>query len=107
MRNVWVLAAISAVFLGVAGCGDNGTKPPTPPSPPIHMACTTPEQAGQKAADVTKKLAEAVTAKRISQDDYNAHNATIGTGLRAWSEKQDLKAYCAALDKVVTDAALR
>lgn len=71
------------------------------------MACTTPEQAGQKATDLTTKLAEAVTAKRMSEDDYRVHNATLRAGLRAWGEKRDLKAYCAALDKVVSDAALQ
>jgi len=103
MRNFWAAGAISAVVLGLAACGDSSK----PPSPPIHMACTTIEQAGQKAADITKKLAEAVTAKRMSEDDYRAHNATLRAGLRAWGEKQDLKAYCAALEKIVNDAALQ
>ena len=107
MRNVWRAGAISTCLLGLAACDNSANKPATPPSPPIHMACVTPEQAAQKAADITRKLAEAVTAKRISEDDYRAHNVTFGAGLRAWSEKQDLKAYCAALDKVVKDAALQ
>jgi hypothetical protein len=104
MQKVWRAALISSVLLGIAAC-DN--KPATPPSPPIHMACTTPAQAGQKAQEITRKLGEAVTAKRISDDDYRAYNATLSTGLQAWGEKQDLKAYCAALDKVVSDAGLQ
>ena len=107
MRNAWVVGAILAAGLGLTACDDSSKKPPAPPpSPPIRMACTTPEQAAQKLTDITKKLAAAVTAKQISEDDYRAHNATIGVGLRAWSEKHDIKAYCAALDKVVSDAAL-
>lgn len=43
----------------------------------------------------------------MSDDDYNANNATLRAGLRAWGEKRDLKAYCAALDKIVNDAALK
>ena len=43
----------------------------------------------------------------MSEDDYRVHNATLRAGLRAWGEKRDLKAYCAALEKIVNDAALR
>ena len=107
MRTVRIFGAISVGLLGLGACNDSTNKPATPPSPAIRMACTTPEQAAQKAADVTCKLSEALTAKRISEDDYRAYNATFGAGLRAWSEKQDLKAYCGALDKVVSDAALK
>ena len=107
MRNVWAVGGISALVLALAACGDGSKPPAAPTSPPIHTACTTPEQAGQKATDVTKKLAEAVTAKRMSEDDYRVHNATLRAGLRAWGEKRDLKAYCAALEKIVNDAALQ
>ncbi len=106
MHKLWRAGVISTAFLALAAC-DNGAKQPTAPvSPPVRTACTTPEEAGHKMADITKKLAEALTAKRITEDDYRGYNATLGTGLRAWSEHQDLKGYCAALDKVVTDAAL-
>lgn len=106
MRRVWALGCSAALFL--AAC-DNSTpqKPATPPSAPVRMACATPEQAGLKAADVTRKLSEAATAKRITEDEYRAFNAAMGEGLRAWAEKQDLKGYCAALDKIVTDAGLQ
>jgi hypothetical protein len=107
MHPVWRIGAVLTVFLGLAACGDSAKKPATPPSAPIRMACTTPEEAWHKAEDVTKRLAEAVSAKRISEDDYRGFNATIGSGMRAWSEKQDLKGYCAALEKVVTDAGLQ
>ena len=107
MQNVWRAGAFSIVLLSLAGCDNSANKPATPPSPPIHVACTTPEQAGQKAKDITQKLGEAATAKRINDDDYRAYNTTLGMGYQAWSEKQDLKAYCAALDKVVNDAGLK
>ena len=110
MQTLWRTGAILTLFLGLilglGACGDSGKTPATPPSPPIRMACTTPEEAGHKAEDVTKRLAEALTAKRISEDDFRGYNATIGVGMRAWSEKQDLKGYCAALAKVVSDAGL-
>lgn len=107
MQNVWRAGLISTVLLGLAACDNSPKKPVTPVGPPIRLACTTPDQAGQKAGDVTRKLAEALTAKRISEDDYRAHNATLNAGLRAWGEKKDLVAYCAALNKVVNDAALQ
>ena len=107
MQTVYRIGAILTVLLGLAACGDSAKKPAMPPSLPIRMACTTPEQAGHKAEDVTKKLAAALSSKRISEDDYRGYNATVGTGMRAWSESHDLKAYCAALEKVVADAALQ
>jgi hypothetical protein len=30
----------------------------------------------------------------------------MGAGFKAWAEQQDLKAYCAALDRISKDAAL-
>ena len=107
MQTFCRIGAILTVLLVLAGCGDSAKKPAMPPSPPIRMVCTTPEQAGHKAEDVTKKLAEALSSKRISEDDYRGYNATLGMGMRAWSESHDLKAYCAALEKVVGDAALQ
>lgn len=99
---------ILLAFLMMAGCGD-GT-PPTKSagaSPPVRTACTTPEQAGLKAASVTRKLVEAKKTGKITQDQYDAYNNTMGQGLRAWSERDDLVAYCAALNRIVTDAALQ
>jgi hypothetical protein len=94
------------LFLGVAACGDS-SKPAPPPSAPIRMACTTPQEAGMKALDVTRKLTEALDAKRITADEFRAFDATLGVGRRAWSERQDLKAYCGSLEKVVQDAKLQ
>lgn len=102
----WLRTGSILLFLGLAGCGDS-SKPAALPSPPVHMACTTPDEAGLKAGDVTRKLAEALDAKRITYDDYRGFDATLGVGRRAWAEKQDLKAYCASLEKVVNDAGLQ
>jgi hypothetical protein len=71
------------------------------------MACTTPEQAGLKAQDITRKLVEAKKQDAISQDEYVAYNNTLGEGLRAWSERGDLVAYCRTLERIVKDAGLK
>ncbi|MCE9521278.1 MAG: hypothetical protein K8S25_07220 [Alphaproteobacteria bacterium] len=76
-------------------------------SPPVRIACTTPEQAGAKAGDITRKLVEAKKAGKITQDEYDAFNVTMGQGLQAWSERQDLTAYCSALDRIVKGASLQ
>lgn len=106
MRRVLPATLMAMILLGLAACDNGGNKAAAPPSPPVSMACTTPAEAGKKAQDITRKLGEALSAKRISEDDFRAYTATIGLGLQAWSEKQDLKAYCAALEKVVGDAGL-
>jgi len=106
MRNVPRAALISTVLLGLAACDNGPSKPSTPASAPVHMACTTPEEAGKKAQDITRKLGEALSAKHITEDEYRSLNLTLGSGFQAWSEHQDLKAYCAALDKVVHDGGL-
>ena len=95
-------------MLALAACGES-----TPPqkaagtSPPVRLACTTPEQAGLKAGDVTRKLVEVKKAGKITQDEYDAYSLTMGQGLQAWSERQDLVAYCGALDRIVKDAGLQ
>ena len=107
MKHVWRAAAISAAVFGLAAC-DNGPKKPTAaPASPIHMSCMNPQEAGIKARDITTRLSEELTAKRISDEDYRAYVATLNSGYDAWGERQDLKGYCAALDKVVNDAGLK
>lgn len=106
MQKVSRAAVILTVLVGLAACDNSSNKPP-PASPPVSMACTTPAEAGKKAQDITRKLGEALSAKQISDDDYRALNLTLGSGFQAWSERQDLKAYCAALDKVVHDGGLK
>lgn len=101
------LTAIIVTALALAACGDTTPKQSAGSSKPIRMACTTPEQAGFKAQDITRKLAEARKAGTISQDEYVAYTNTIGEGMAAWSERQDLRAYCAALARVVQDASLQ
>ena len=100
--------SILLAFLALAGCGDS--SPPAKSAgarPPVRAACTTPEQAGLKAGDVTRKLVEDKMAGKITQDQYDGFNNTMGQGLRAWSERNDLAAYCNALNRIVTDAALQ
>jgi hypothetical protein len=92
-------------LLSVAACGDS-SKPSSSKTPPVRVACTTPEQAGNKAADITRKLVEAKKQGTITQDQYIAFNNQMSSGFRAWAERQDLKTYCATLDRIVKDAAL-
>jgi DNA-binding transcriptional regulator YiaG len=99
------LALIAA--LALAACGDSTPKQSAGSGKPIRMACTTPEQAGAKAQDITGKLVEARKQGSITNDQYAAYTNTLSDGLRAWSERQDLKAYCAALQRIVTDAGLQ
>jgi hypothetical protein len=101
-------AAVCLSLPALAGCGESA--PPqgsSGTSPPMRTACTTPEQAGVKAQDITHKLVESRKTGAITQDQYVAFNTTMSNALLAWSEKQDLKAYCAALDRIATDADLK
>ncbi|MFM9864721.1 MAG: hypothetical protein ACKVRO_14055 [Micropepsaceae bacterium] len=100
-----VIIIVSA--LALASCGDSTPKQSAGASKPVRMACRTPDEAGMKAQDITRKLAEARKAGTISQDEYVAFNNTMSDGLRTWAERQDLRAYCATLQRVVTDASLQ
>jgi hypothetical protein len=95
------------VTLALAACGDSAPKQSAGASKPVRMACRTPDEAGMKAQDITRKLAEARKAGTIGQDEYVAYTNTVSDGLSAWAERQDLRAYCAALQRVVTDASLQ
>ena len=96
-----ILAAIA-----LAACGESTPKQSAGASKPVRMACRTPDEAGMKAQDITRKLAEARKSGTITQDQYVAFNNTMSDGFRTWAERQDLRAYCAALQRVVTDAGL-
>ena len=93
-------------LLALAACGESPPQQKAG-SPPLRIACTTPEQAGQKAGDITRTLVEAKKAGTITQDEYDAYNRTMGQGLQAWSERQDLAAYCNALNQIATGAGLK
>ena len=94
--------------LALAACGDSSKpKQSAGDSKPVRMACTTIDQAAMKAQDITRKLAEARKAGTITQDEYTAYTNTVSEGLSAWAERQDLKAYCGALQRVVIDASLQ
>jgi hypothetical protein len=96
-------------ILVLTGCGESSTppKPAVGQSPPIRTACTTPEQAGLKASDITRKLIEAKTKGTITPDEYIAYNNTFSQSLRAWSETQNLQNYCAALNRIAQEAGLQ
>ena len=104
MRLTAVLAATTLLML--AACGDNAPQKSAGTSAPIRMACRTPQEAGMKAQDVTRKLVEAKKDGRLTPEQYVAFNNVMGDGLRAWSETENLTAYCATLQRVVTDAGL-
>lgn len=93
------------VLVATAACGDSTNKQTS--GSPVHMACTTPEQAGLKAADITRKLVEQKKQGTISPEQYATFNSTMSQGFTAWADRQDLKSYCAALNRVVKDASLQ
>ena len=106
MRRLDVLAVVAC--LALAACGESAPpKKSAGDAKPLRIACTTPEQAGQKAQDVTAKLIEAKKSGQITDEQYLAFNNTMGEGFRAWAEKQDLAAYCGALNRIVADANLK
>jgi hypothetical protein len=102
--------SLSLLVLGLAlaACGDSGKpKQSAGDSKPVRMACRTIDEAAMKAQDVTRKLAEGRKAGTLTQDEYIAYTNAVSDGLSAWAERQDLRAYCAALQRVVTDASLQ
>jgi hypothetical protein len=105
VRHTLLLAALC---LALAGCGDSGKpKQSAGTSKPVRMACRTIDEAAMKAQDITRKLAEGRKQGTITQDEYIAYTNTVSDGLSAWAERQDLRGYCAALQRVVTDAGLK
>jgi hypothetical protein len=104
MRRVLVVTAC----LVLTACGESAPpKQSAGASAPVRMACTTPQQAGLKAQDVTRKLVEARKQGAITPEQYVAYNNTFSQGLSAWAETQNLPAYCATLDRIVKDAGLQ
>jgi hypothetical protein len=105
VRQTLCLLVLSVAF---AACGDSGKpKQSAGSSKPVRMACRTIDEAAMKAQDVTRKLAEGRKQGTITQDEFIAYTNTVSDGLGAWAQRQDLKAYCAALQRVVTDAGLQ
>lgn len=100
------IAFLTLAMFVLAACGESTPKS-AGTSKPVRMACRTIDEAGMKAGDIQRKLAEARKQGTITQDEYVAYNNTVGEGLSAWAERQDLRAYCAALQRVVTDASLK
>ena len=95
-----------AALATLSACGDSSKQQAASSSPPVKKSCTTPEQAGMKAADLTRKLVELRTQGTISAEEYSSLNGMMSNAFRAWAEQQDLKAYCAKLDRVSKSAGL-
>ncbi len=100
------ILVLTAIAVSLAACGDSQKKSAATQSPPVRKACTTPEQAGMKAADLTRKLIELKQQGTISAEEYASLNGMMSNGFRSWAEHQDLKAYCATLDRVTKSAGL-
>ena len=103
MRTIIVLAV---AFATLSACGESSKQQAASSSPPVRKACTTPEQAGMKAADLTRRLIELKKQGTISAEEYTSLNGMMSSGFRAWAEQQDLKAYCATLERVTQAAGL-
>lgn len=101
-RTLLVLLFLAAI----PGCGEAPKKQAASQEATIRKPCTTPEQAGARAAEITRKLVEQRRKDAITADEYATYNSMMGAGFKAWAEQQDLKAYCAALDRISKDAAL-
>lgn len=101
-RTLLVLLSLAAI----PACGEAPKKQASSQEATIRKPCTTPEQAGARAAEITRKLVEQRRKDAITADGYATYNTMMSAGFKAWAEHQDLKAYCAALDRVAKDAGL-
>jgi hypothetical protein len=104
MRTRTLLALL--LLAAIPACGEAPKKQATSQEAAIRKPCTTPEQAGARAAEITRKLVEQRRKDAITADEYATYNSMMGAGFKAWAEQQDLKAYCATLDQVSARAAL-
>ncbi len=103
MRTIIILVVALATL---SACGDSSKQQAASSSPPVRKACTTPEQAGMKAAELTRKLIELKKQGTISAEEYNSLNGMMSSAFRSWAEQQDLKSYCATLERVTKAAGL-
>ena len=95
-----------AALATLSACGDSSKQQAASSSPTVRKSCTTPEQAGMKAADLTRKLIELKKQGTISAEEYSSLNGMMSNAFRAWAEQQDLKSYCSTLDRVSKAAGL-
>ncbi len=95
-----------AALATLSACGESSKQQTASSSPPVRKSCTTPEQAGTKAADLTRKLIELKKQGTISTEEYSSLNGMMSNAFRAWAEQQDLKSYCTTLDRVSKAAGL-
>ena len=96
---------LCAVFT-LAACGEAPKKQTSAENRPVAPTCTSPEQAGLKAAEITRKLVERRKKSLMTEEEYAGFNNMMSAAFKAWAETQDLKAYCGKLDKVATAAGL-
>lgn len=92
--------------LTLAACGEAPKKQAATEDRPVTQPCTSPEQAGTKAAKITRELVERRKKSLMTDEEYARFNSMMSAAFQAWAETQDLKAYCAKLDKVATAAGL-
>ena len=92
--------------LTLAACGEAPKKQAATEDRLVVQACTSPEQAGTKAANITRKLVERRKKSLMTDEEYARFNSMMSAAFQAWAETQDLKAYCAKLDMVATAAGL-
>jgi hypothetical protein len=93
-------------FLVLATCGEAPKNQPAGEKRPVAQTCTSPEQAGAKAAEITSKLVEYRKKSLMTDEEYARFNNMMSVAFKAWAETQDLAAYCSRLDKVATTAKL-
>jgi len=93
-------------FLVLATCGEPPKKQTAAEHLPARQTCTSPEQAGAKAAEITRKLVEQRRKSLMTDEEYANLNDMMSAAFKAWAETQDLKAYCGRLDRVATSAKL-
>lgn len=93
-------------FLVLAACGEAPKKRTATEDRPARQTCTSPEEAGAKAAEITRKLVEQRRKSILTDEEYASFNDMMSAAFKAWAETQDLKAYCLRLEGVATSAKL-
>jgi hypothetical protein len=103
--QIRICLAFSSLLV-LATCGEAPRDRTAGEKRPVAQTCTSPEQAGAKAAEITSKLVEHRKKSLMTDEEYARFNNMMSAAFKAWAETQDLAAYCARLDKVATTAKL-
>jgi hypothetical protein len=93
-------------FLALAACGEAPKKKAEAEARAAVQTCTSPEQAGARAADITRKLVAQRRKSILTDEEYVRLNNMMSAAFKAWAETQDLTAYCTKLERVATEANL-